>query len=129
MTWKRETPKAQDAVDLSISAVLGLADKGATDWARMRGLQYSGLAQISFYRVYLNAVLSLLVAMIFNPKVGPIWVGLWLLLQGLVQYHGRKIDLELADTDRRMMTSDEFRRQKFSAAVSSLGWLCALLFL
>jgi len=127
MTWKRETPKAQDAVDLSISAVLGLADKGATDWARMRGLQYSGLAQISFYRVYLNAVLSLLVAMIFNPKVGPIWVGLWLLLQGLVQYHGRKIDLELADTDRRMMTSDEFRRQKFSAAVSSLGWLCALL--
>jgi diguanylate cyclase (GGDEF)-like protein/PAS domain S-box-containing protein len=127
VTRKRETPKPQEAAELSISAVLGLSDKGGADWSRMRGLQYSGLAQISFYRVYSNAVLALLVAMIFHPKVGPIWVGVWLLLQGVVQYHGRKIDLELADTDRRALTTDEFRRQKFSAAASALVWLSALL--
>ncbi len=107
--------------------MLGLTNKaGGADWSRLRGLQYSGLAQLSFHRIYANAVLALLVVFIFGPQVGPVAMLLWLAAQGAVQFNGRRVDLALADVASRGMTRDEFRRQIISTSLAAMVWLIPL---
>lgn len=106
--------------------MLGLTSKGGADWARLRGLQYNGLARLSFHRIYANAVLALVVVYVLGPSAGPLPLLAWLCLQAGVQYNGRRIDLALADVANRGMTRDEFRRQGISASAAALVWLIPL---
>lgn len=112
--------------DLRTSDVLGLTNKAGADWGRLRGLQYSGLARLSFHRIYANSVLALLIAYIVAPFAGwPIMLG-WLALHAGVLYNGRRIDLALADVESRGMTREEFRRQVISASIAAVMWIMPL---
>ncbi|MDT8280745.1 MAG: hypothetical protein RQ806_09405, partial [Erythrobacter sp.] len=50
---------------MPIAAVLGFSDRGDVDWARLRGLQYSALAKLAFYRIIMQSLLALFVFQIF----------------------------------------------------------------
>jgi hypothetical protein len=95
--------------------VLGLSDKGDFDWARLRGMQYPALAKLVFYRVFSQAILALFVAQIYIAKVGLLAIACWFAAQAAIQWRGTKIDLSLADADRRRITRTEFHRQARAA--------------
>lgn len=112
--------------DLPLSAVLGLSDKGDLDWARLRGLQYSALAKLAFYRVFSNALLAVFVAQIYVKSVGLLGLMVWVALLAVVHARGYRLDLALADIDRRRITRAELNRQTMSAAMSGLIWAGAV---
>lgn len=114
------------AADLGISEVLGLTNKAGPDWGRLRGLQYSGLARLSFHRIYANAVLSLLIAYMVMPFAGLPTMMAWLSVQAALQFNGRRIDLALADVECRGMTREEFRRQTTNSALTAVIWIIPL---
>jgi diguanylate cyclase (GGDEF)-like protein/PAS domain S-box-containing protein len=113
--------------ELPISAVLGLSDKSDIDWARLRGLQYSALAKLSFYRVFSHAVLAVFVAQIYTKSVGMLGMAVWMALLAVVHARGIKFDLTLADTDRRRITRAEFSRQTMTAVMSAIVWAGAVM--
>ena len=115
------------AADLPISAVLGLSDKSDMDWARLRGLQYSALAKLAFYRVFSHAVLAVFVAQIYTKSVGMLGLALWMALLAAVHARGIKFDLSLADTDRRRITRTEFFSQAMTAVMSAFVWAGAVI--
>lgn len=120
------SPAAAHPATLPVSAVLGLSDKGDLDWARLRGLQYSALAKLAFYRVFSNAVLAVFVAQIYGRSVGVIGFLVWAALLAFVHMRGYKLDLALADIERRRITRAELNRQTMSSAVSALIWAGAV---
>ena len=112
--------------NLPLSAILGLSDKGDLDWARLRGLQYSALAKLAFYRVFSHAVLAVFVAQIYGKTVGLIGLAVWMALLAAVHARGYKLDLSLADSERRRVTRAEFNRQTMTAVMSGLVWAGAV---
>ena len=108
--------------DLPVTDVLGLSDKGNFDWARLRGLQYPALAKLAFYRVFVHAILAVFVAQIYLPKVGIAWLVIWIAVLAGIHWRGTRIDLSLADADRRRVTRMEFRKQATTAILSGLAW-------
>jgi diguanylate cyclase (GGDEF)-like protein/PAS domain S-box-containing protein len=112
--------------NLPVSAVLGLKDKGDLDWARLRGLQYSALAKLAFYRVLVNAILAVFVAQIYVQSVGVIGFGLWAVVLAAVHLRGYKLDLALAEGERRRVTRAEFNRTTASTALSAAVWSVAM---
>ena len=106
--------------------MLGLSDKGDFDWARLRGMQYPALAKLVFYRVFSQAILALFVAQIYIAKVGLLAIACWFAAQAAIQWRGTKIDLSLADADRRRITRTEFHRQASTAMLSGLVWGVAI---
>jgi diguanylate cyclase (GGDEF)-like protein/PAS domain S-box-containing protein len=118
---------AQFSASLPVAAVLGLSDKGDLDWARLRGLQYSALAKLAFYRVVSHAVLAIFVAQIYLASVNLWIIGGWMALLAAVHYSGYKHDVSLADTARRRITRDELKRQTLTAVMSALVWSGAIL--
>ena len=111
---------------LPASVVLGLSDKGDTDWGRLRGLQYSQLAKLAFYRAFSHAVLAVFVAQIFITNIGVIPVTVWMTILALVHWRGTRLDLSMADADRRRITRSEFQRQALTAVMSGLVWAGAI---
>ncbi len=107
--------------------MLGLSDKGDTDWARLRGLQYSQLAKLAFYRAFSHAVLAVFVAQIYIADVGVIPIGIWMAMLAAVHWRGTRLDVSLADADRRRITRSEFQRQALTAVMSGLVWAGAIL--
>jgi diguanylate cyclase (GGDEF)-like protein/PAS domain S-box-containing protein len=119
------SPSAQSA-QLSVLAVLGLTDKSDMDWARLRGLQYPALAKLTFYRVFSHALLAVFVAQIYAAKVGLVAIGVWMLALAFVHARGMRLDLALADADRRRITRAEFNQQALTAVMSGLVWSIAI---
>ena len=115
------SPPAAHLANLPVSVVLGLSDKGDVDWARLRGLQYSALAKLAFYRVFVHALLAVFAAQIYLASVGLIGLGLWMVLLAAVHFHGYKHDNGLADADRRRITRDEVKRQTMQRSSSGLS--------
>lgn len=97
------------------------------DWARLRGLQYSALAKLAFYRVFSHAVLAMFVAQIYTKSVGLLGVVVWMALLATVHARGIKFDLTLADADRRRITRAEFSRQSMTAVMSAIVWAGAVI--
>lgn len=121
------SPAAAHPVSLSVAAVLGLSDKGDLDWARLRGLQYSALAKLAFYRVYSHAVLAVFVSQLYAKSVGLLGIGLWLVLLAVVHARGYRFELSLADTQRRRITRSELNRQTMTAVMSGCVWAGAII--
>jgi diguanylate cyclase (GGDEF)-like protein/PAS domain S-box-containing protein len=119
-------PVSTRPADLPVSAVLGLSDKGDFDWARLRGMQYPALAKLAFYRVFSEAILAVFVAEIYIAKVGLLAIACWFAAQAAIQWRGTKIDLSLADADRRRITRTEFHRQASTVMLSGLVWGVAI---
>jgi diguanylate cyclase (GGDEF)-like protein/PAS domain S-box-containing protein len=112
--------------DLPLSAVLGLSDKGDYDWARLRGLDYPALTKLAFYRAFSQAILAVFVAQIYVSKVGLIAMIGWIGVLAAVQWWGTKLDLSLAEVDRRRVTRTELQRQATSAVLAGLVWGIAI---
>lgn len=126
MTRKTIPLPAPASPELRIRDVLGLTDKGGTDWSRLRGLQHAELVRLSFHRIYSNAVLALFVAVVFAPQTGWAPILLWLSALAAVQFKARRIDLALAQDDNRGMTKEEFRSQVITSALSGAIWISPL---
>ncbi|MGY6552653.1 MAG: putative bifunctional diguanylate cyclase/phosphodiesterase [Erythrobacter sp.] len=119
---------SSEAAELSVSQVLGLTSKLGADWARLRGLQYSELAKLSFQRMASNALLALVVVLIYWPHVSALAIAGWLMVLGAMQFYERKLDLSLADAQGRSMTFDELRRVLLSEFASAFVWLVPVVF-
>ncbi len=126
MTNRDVISATQGAAELSIAAVLGLADKGAIDWSRFHGLDQEKLAKLSFYRLYGTALLTLIIAMIYTPKVGAVWMGLWLALQLGVQIYSLRLERELANPDRKRLGKNNANTLNIAALLMAATWLSAL---
>ncbi|MEM6267325.1 MAG: diguanylate cyclase, partial [Pseudomonadota bacterium] len=110
------------AEGLTVSAVLGLTNRGDADWARLRGLQHAALSKLTFYRVYVHAMLSVFVAQIYLPVIPPLYVGSWILALLMVHVRGAKLDRALSDAQRRKVLPGEYHRQTLTAVFSGLLW-------
>jgi len=127
VTEPSNPPALVRPIDLPVSVVLGLSDKSDVDWARLRGLQYSALAKLAFYRVFSHAVLAIFVAQTYGHLVGLPGIAAWVALLAAVHYRGYNLDLSLADTQRRRITGDELKRQTVTAIMSGTVWAGAII--
>lgn len=113
---------------LSTAAVLGLDDAAGEQWARLRGMQYSTMAQVTKYRMIMHLILAVLTAAVLREHVAVWWLVPWAAALGFVHLRGMKFDNGLADTHKRRVTKEEFRQQLITPALSGLLWAIALLF-
>ena len=113
---------------LSTAAVLGLDDAAGEQWAHLRGMQYSTMAQVTTYRMIMHLILAVLTAAVLREHVAVWWLVPWAAALGFVHLRGMKFDNSLADTHRRRVTKEEFRQQLVTPALSGVLWAIALLF-
>ncbi|MFL0357147.1 putative bifunctional diguanylate cyclase/phosphodiesterase [Erythrobacter sp. GH1-10] len=123
----RSSPPKTPPSGLSVSAVLGLSDRDSVDWSRLRGLQYSSAAQISFARAASHPVLGLLVARIYMDVIALTWLAAWVLALALVQAHNFFADRKLVNADSRQVSRDEISRQTRSSALAGAFWTIPIL--
>lgn len=126
MTEPSSSPSPIRPADLPVSAVLGLSDKGEFDWGRLRGLQYTALAKLAFYRIFVHAILAIFVAQIYVGKIGLPVMAAWIALLAGIHWRGTRIDLSLADADRRRVSRGEFTRQATTAVLSGIAWAAGI---
>ncbi|KWV90519.1 bifunctional diguanylate cyclase/phosphodiesterase [Erythrobacter sp. YT30] len=108
--------------NLSVFAVLGLADKSDRDWSRLRGLQNAGLARLTFQRAFAHSLLAVFVARIYLDVV-PAWMVLsWMAAVALLNIQSARLDRSFADTDKRKISPAEFNRQTFLAVLTGVFW-------
>lgn len=109
-------------------AVLGLVDRGEADWTRLRGVDYSELARLSFYRGYADTLMALFVVRIFMDAVSFLWLGLW--LAGVIAVHARGMlfDRTLLDAHSRTVTRPEVLKQAAIPLMSGVMWAVPILF-
>lgn len=128
MSEQVNQPEQTIEKSLPVSAVLGLSGQGDTEWSRLRGLQYSALAKLTFYRAYAHAILALFVAQIYLPVVGIVGIAAWMAVLAAVHVRGVIQDRKLVDADRRKVTSSEFYQQTLTPFLSGLLWSVPMLF-
>ncbi len=107
-------------------AVLGLTDPSDGDWARLRGLQYSSLARVSFARIVAHAIAALATTTLLFGKVNVAILIAWLIALAGTLYHAARCDRTLADADRRTMSRDEVNRHMVNSIVNALVWVVPL---
>jgi diguanylate cyclase (GGDEF)-like protein/PAS domain S-box-containing protein len=112
---------------LSALAVLGLADRGGAEWVRLRGMQYSALAGLTFLRIYAHALFAVLVATIYRDTVPFVALAVWMVALGVVHLRGAKFDRSLGDVGHRKITVREFYQQTLTPLLSGLLWAIAAL--
>ena len=105
---------------LSTSAVLGLDDAAGEQWARLRGMQYSTIAQVTKYHMIMHLILAVLTAAVLREHVAVWWLVPWAAALGFVHLRGMKFDNGLADTHKRRVTKEEFRQQLITPALSGV---------
>jgi diguanylate cyclase (GGDEF)-like protein/PAS domain S-box-containing protein len=118
-----ETATASLPKELPVLAVLGLTDPGEGDWARLRGLQYSCLPRAMKARIYAQALAALALSGLLLGRISIFVIIAWLAALGWSLYYGTRIDMSLADADRRHMSSDEVNRQTGGAILNALVWV------
>jgi diguanylate cyclase (GGDEF)-like protein/PAS domain S-box-containing protein len=123
------TPPAHKAsADLPISAIIGLDDRGETDWTQLRGLQFSALSRLTFYRAYANAIMAVFAVRLYVGDINFLWVGLWMAVLAAVQLRGALLDRTIADADRRTITREEIVRQASNSLLGGAVWAVPVLF-
>lgn len=108
-------------------AVIGLRDPVEGDWGRLRGLQYSSLARLTFARLMAHAVAALLVLQTFGGRVHPALLVGWMALLVSVLISGARFDRSLVDADRRRVSRQEMHRQTISSLFVALAWALPML--
>lgn len=107
---------------LPILAVMGLRDPVEGDWGRLRGLQYSSLARLTFARLLGHAMAALLVLQTYSASIHPgVLVGWMAVLVGVL-ISGARYDRTLIDADRRRVSRQEIHRQTISSLFVALVW-------
>lgn len=122
---KRITPLA-DHHNLGVWTVLGLTGRGSEEWSRLQGFQYAQLVRVCRARLLAQALAASVTLLLFAPIVGHGALAGWLgALCGSLSFSVRS-DWQLADTDRRRMTEEEFRRQTLGTVINALAWCVPL---
>jgi len=121
------TPAQPDQPGLTALAVLGLTDRGGADWARLREMQYSALAGLTFVKSYAHALFAVLVATIYRDAVPMVALALWMAALVAVHVRGAKFDRSLGEVGHRKITVRDFNRQTLTPALSGLLWAGAVL--
>ena len=114
--------------DLSLRAVLGLTDPNNGDWARLRGLQYSGLAKVTRQRILAHIIAAIATVLIFAETINVLVLGGWLVALGGTLYYGAKFDESLSDVDRRRMSRAEMNHHTVSSIINALIWVVPMIF-
>src|ERR1700712_885615 len=114
--------------NLSIRAVLGLSDPNNGDWARLRGLQYSGLARVTRQRILAHIIAAIATTLIFAQTINVFVLGGWLVALGGTLYYGTKFDQSLSDVDRRRMSRGEMNQHTVSSVINGLIWIVPIIF-
>ena len=107
-------------------AVLGITSPEQDDWARMRGLQYSRLADNVWIRLFAQFLAIGVVFWLYLGYVGFVAIGGWLLLLALITAYITKCDSALAGADSRRLTSEEFRRRTMAITLLGFAWAIPL---
>jgi diguanylate cyclase (GGDEF)-like protein/PAS domain S-box-containing protein len=108
--------------DLSVKAVLGLADPKDVDWARLRGIQYASLGKVSVRRILAHLVAALAMVGIFASTINFAVLGGWLALLGTTLWYGARYEKSLIDADRRSMSRGEVNQHALTAVANALVW-------
>lgn len=116
------------ADNLSIRAVLGLTDPSNGDWARLRGLQYSGLARVTRQRILAHIIAAIATILIFAETINVFVLAGWLVALGGTLYYGTKFDESLSDVDRRRMSRGEMNQHTISSVINGLIWIVPIIF-
>jgi len=114
--------------DLSVRAVLGLTDPNNGDWARLRGLQYSGLARVSRRRILAHIVAAIATILIFAQTINVFVLAGWFVALAGTLYYGAKFDNSLGDADRRRMSRAEMNQHTLSSVINALIWIVPISF-
>lgn len=122
-----ENQESQPVVRLSVLDVLGLDRSDDVKWARLRGLQYSALADISRYRMIAHLLFGVVVVQVYFGAVWIGWLGLWYSALGVVHLRGVRFEDTLQDAYRRAVTVREFHRQSLTGILSGALWAVPLL--
>lgn len=112
---------------LPILAVIGLRDPADGDWGRLRGLQYSSLARLTFARLLAHALAALLVLQTYATRVHIVFLVGWMALLVGVLISGARFDRSLIDADRRRISRQEMHRQTASSLFVALVWAVPML--
>jgi diguanylate cyclase (GGDEF)-like protein/PAS domain S-box-containing protein len=112
---------------LPILAVIGLRDPAEGDWGRLRGLQYSSLARLTFARLLAHALAALLVLQTYSARVHVVFLVGWMALLVGVLISGARFDRSLIDADRRRVSRQEMHRQTISSLLVALVWAVPML--
>ncbi|MEM1195623.1 MAG: EAL domain-containing protein [Pseudomonadota bacterium] len=121
------TPSQDTPAQISYSAVLGLTGARTSEWAKLRGIQYSALSNVTFMRVFAHAIFAVFVARIYLNTAPPTWLAAWTALLVGVHFLGARFDRTLADADRRTISRFEFYRQSVTSVLSGALWGGAVL--
>jgi diguanylate cyclase (GGDEF)-like protein/PAS domain S-box-containing protein len=113
---------------LSIRAVLGMTDPTNGDWARLRGLQYSGLARVSRQRILAHIIAAIATILIFAQTINVFILAGWLVALGGTLFYGTKFDQSLSDVDRRRMSRGEMNLHTVSSVINALIWVVPIIF-
>ncbi len=122
-----ESPDLQPVAKLSFADVLGLDRKDDVQWARLRGLQYSALPQISRYRMVAHLLFAVIIIQVYLDDVWIGWLGIWYFCLAMVHVRGVRFEETLIDVDRRGVTQREFHRQTLTGVLSGAMWAVPLI--
>ena len=120
---QNQTTSASLPRDLPVMAVLGLNEAGDADWARLRGLQYSSLSNVTRLRVIAHVVAAVGVARLYYDTVSIFIVLAWVAALGASLFYSAKTDQSLADADRRRLSRDEVKKQTMLSIANALVWV------
>ncbi|TWH85474.1 putative bifunctional diguanylate cyclase/phosphodiesterase [Novosphingobium taihuense] len=120
-------PSESATAKLPILAVIGLRDPVEGDWGRLRGLQYSSLARLTFARLLAHALAALLVLQTYATRVHVVFLVGWMALLVGVLISGARFDRTLIDADRRRISRQEMHRQTVSSLFVALVWAIPML--
>ena len=120
---QNQTTSASLPRDLPVMAVLGLNEPGDADWARLRGLQYSSLSNVTRLRVLAHVVAAVGVARLYYDSISVFIVLAWVAALGASLYYSAKTDQSLADADRRRLSRDEVKKQTVLSIANALVWV------
>jgi diguanylate cyclase (GGDEF)-like protein/PAS domain S-box-containing protein len=105
-----------------------MSDACEGDWARLRGLQYSSLAQATMPRLIANGAAALATAFVYHASVHVAALIGWLVLLGGTMVYSSRFDRSLGDADRRRMSNDEVTKQAVSSVLTALVWVVPVVF-
>ncbi|XUU59507.1 putative bifunctional diguanylate cyclase/phosphodiesterase [Erythrobacter sp. HA6-11] len=123
---ENDTSDLQPVTRLTFADVLGLDRRDEVHWARLRGLQYSALPQISRYRMVAHLLFAIIILQTYYGDVWIGWLGLWYAALAMVHVRGVQFEETLIDVDRRGVTQREFNRQTLTGVLSGVLWAVPL---
>ncbi len=115
-------PDTNPARVLTAGAVLGLADSGSDEWAKLRGLQFASAAQTTHYRIFSHAIAAIAILWINHDVTHILQIAAWIFLLAASLWFCRSNDCLLNSGERRYISKADFWRQTAGGVVLAIVW-------